>query len=75
MVASIAQRLAGTPIAKRVTQIALNGPRSVSTRRGLQRAASALPVNLVILAVGRPLPVYPAKRTLSVSVGMSQRCQ
>jgi hypothetical protein len=42
-------------------------PRSVSIRRGLQRAASA--AGHFILAVGQPLPVHPAKQTFSVSVG------
>jgi hypothetical protein len=32
-------------------------------------------VNLVILAVRRPLPVYPDEQTSSESVGMSQTCQ
>jgi hypothetical protein len=31
-------------------------------------------VNLVILAVRRPLPVYPDEQTSSESVGMSQTC-
>jgi hypothetical protein len=34
-----------------------------------------LRVNLVVLTVGRPLPVFPNKGTFSASVGVSQRCQ
>jgi hypothetical protein len=41
----------------------------------LEVGAGPFWVNLVILAVGRALPVYPAKQTFSVSVGMSQTCQ
>jgi len=36
---------------------------------------SPIRVKLVVLTVGRPLPVYPDKQTFSESVGMSQRCQ
>ena len=32
-------------------------------------------VNLVILTVGRPLPVYPYKQTFSEPVGTWQKCQ
>jgi hypothetical protein len=32
-------------------------------------------VNLVILAVRRPLPVYPRTRTWLDAVGMSQTCR
>jgi hypothetical protein len=31
--------------------------------------------NLVILTVGRPLPVYPYKQTFSEPVGTWQKCQ
>lgn len=60
------------------------GHRFVSDFDGLQPQAQRrlssllgsgqLRVNLVVLTVGRPLPVFN-KGTFSASVGMSQRCQ
>jgi hypothetical protein len=32
-------------------------------------------VNRVILAVGHPLPVFPAKQTCQAATAKSQRCQ
>src|SRR5216683_2367078 len=32
-------------------------------------------VNLVVLTLGQPLPVYPSERTSRAPIGMSQRCQ
>src|SRR5260370_34456258 len=39
---------------------------------GVMRSAE---VKSAVLAVGRPLPVYPDEQTSSESVGMSQTCQ
>ena len=50
-------------------------------RIGLQATSDVDPaecpfrVNLVILTVGRPLPVYPYKQTFSEPVGTWQKCQ
>jgi len=59
------------PVARRGLCGKLTGSRAREQMIGSMTAW----VNLVILTVGRPLPVYPYKQTFSEPVGTWQKCQ
>jgi hypothetical protein len=49
--------------------------RNLTLLRFFEKGQCQSRVKSAVLSVGRPLPVFPDKRTFAELVGMSQKCQ